>query len=415
MYPLTTETAKALLPIANRPMISYQLELLERLGFEDVIIVAQEKAASELKTFVDEIYEGRILVNWVLLQEFMGTAEALLLTQDKIKTDFIVISSDLITDEHFIHKMTDFHRIHDSTATILLYKPQVTDKEQEQLLRQQRIEYGLLDYFGLSTAHDNLLLYMAAAADIEGSMVIPKELLRKYPDLTIHANLIDSHFYIFSRSVIDILLSHERQQNKILSIKGELLPLLISTHNKAPEPTREKSEKTEKSEKEKSNKKIECYALIKETGYSSRANTTKSYLQMNIDMASKNSVYTPWEPTQKNYFLHSTAQVDPKTQIGPECVVGQGTHVGEKCSVKKSIIGKHCKVDARVKIINSVIMDHVTIEPGCVISGSVICNNVYMKEECTIKDSFVGAAYTVPEKTDIKNDTLCQNKGMTML
>jgi len=33
MYPLTTEIAKPLLPIANRPMISYQLELLERAGF----------------------------------------------------------------------------------------------------------------------------------------------------------------------------------------------------------------------------------------------------------------------------------------------------------------------------------------------------------------------------------------------
>ncbi len=33
MSPLSTEIPKPLLPIANRPMISYQLEFLERVGF----------------------------------------------------------------------------------------------------------------------------------------------------------------------------------------------------------------------------------------------------------------------------------------------------------------------------------------------------------------------------------------------
>lgn len=33
MYPLTEDIPKFLLPVANRPLISYQLELLERVGF----------------------------------------------------------------------------------------------------------------------------------------------------------------------------------------------------------------------------------------------------------------------------------------------------------------------------------------------------------------------------------------------
>ncbi len=33
MYPLTEEMSKYLLPIANRPLISYQLEFLENAGF----------------------------------------------------------------------------------------------------------------------------------------------------------------------------------------------------------------------------------------------------------------------------------------------------------------------------------------------------------------------------------------------
>lgn len=37
MSPLSTEIPKPLLPIANRPMISYQLEFLERCGFSGKI------------------------------------------------------------------------------------------------------------------------------------------------------------------------------------------------------------------------------------------------------------------------------------------------------------------------------------------------------------------------------------------
>jgi translation initiation factor eIF-2B subunit gamma len=44
--------------------------------------------------------------------------------------------------------------------------------------------------------------------------------------------------------------------------------------------------------------------------------------------------------------------------------VGEGTKVGERVAVKKSIIGKHCTVGNNVKIVNSVIMDYVTLLDG---------------------------------------------------
>jgi len=150
--------------------------------------------------------------------------------------------------------------------------------------------------------------------------------------------------------------------------------------------------------------KVKVFGFIKSAGYCCRANTTKSYLQMNREMASRGSCYIPFEPSVKNHYIHNAATVDPHTQVGAECVVGEGTTIGSSCSIKKSIIGKHCKIDERVKLINSVVMNHVTINGKCVIIGSVICNNVYVHAGCNIKDSQIGAAATVPEKTEIKNE-----------
>ena len=47
-------------------------------------------------------------------------------------------------------------------------------------------------------------------------------------------------------------------------------------------------------------------------------------------------------------------------------MVGEGSQICEKVSIKKSIIGKHVTIGDRVKIANSVIMDHVTVKDGSV-------------------------------------------------
>jgi len=116
----------------------------------------------------------------------------------------------------------DFHRTHDSIATILLRSAPVEeeDKEQEALSKQILREYGLVDYIGLG--NQNRLLYMCAAADLESNMKISKPLLQRYPNLTIHTNLLDAHFYIFAKEVMTIFLAQATEKMK--SIKGELLP-----------------------------------------------------------------------------------------------------------------------------------------------------------------------------------------------
>ena len=53
-------------------------------------------------------------------------------------------------------------------------------------------------------------------------------------------------------------------------------------------------------------------------------------------------------------------------QIGTESLVGEGVTLGEKVSIKWSVIGSHCKIGERAKVTNCVIMDHVVIENGLV-------------------------------------------------
>ena len=59
-----------------------------------------------------------------------------------------------------------------------------------------------------------------------------------------------------------------------------------------------------------------------------------------------------------NFFYCSCDKINRFSDI----VIGEGTTVGEKCIISRSVIGKNCVIGSNVKITKSVIMNNVTIE-----------------------------------------------------
>lgn len=53
-------------------------------------------------------------------------------------------------------------------------------------------------------------------------------------------------------------------------------------------------------------------------------------------------------------------------QVGADNLIGQDTQVGEKSSIKHSVIGSSCHIRDRVNITNCLLMNSVTVEEGYV-------------------------------------------------
>ena len=63
LFPLTEQLPTALLPVANRPLLSFQLELLARSGsFSQVIVLTIARWLPLLSTWVSEHYRGPLQV-----------------------------------------------------------------------------------------------------------------------------------------------------------------------------------------------------------------------------------------------------------------------------------------------------------------------------------------------------------------
>ena len=66
--------------------------------------------------------------------------------------------------------------------------------------------------------------------------------------------------------------------------------------------------------------------------------------------------------TDETKRMAQNVDIHPKTQLAQDCLIGEGTKINERCSIKKSIVGSHCQIGKEVKISNCIIMDYVVIE-----------------------------------------------------
>ncbi len=78
-------------------------------------------------------------------------------------------------------------------------------------------------------------------------------------------------------------------------------------------------------------------------------------------------------------YVHYSVQMGAKTTVASACMVGRGSTLGDKCSVKRSVLGSNCQLGANVKIINSVLMDGVIVDDGCHVQNSIICGGAHLQ------------------------------------
>ncbi|CAK8563785.1 unnamed protein product [Lathyrus sativus] len=149
-----------------------------------------------------------------------------------------------------------------------------------------------------------------------------------------------------------------------------------------------------------------CVYIAGSSKYCARLNSIQAYNDINQNVIGEASHLSEYSFSAHNNIIDPTAELGAKTTVGPHCMLGEGSQMGDKCSVKRSVIGRHCRIGADVKVVNSVVMNHVTIGDLCSIQGSVICSNVQLQERAILKDCQVGAGFVVTAGSECKGEVL---------
>lgn len=118
LRPLTMHTPKPIVPIANRPLLVYQLELLKRAEVRDVIL----SLSYQPQKIEDKLLDGtdhRVRISYTVETIPLGTAGAFRNAAGLIRETTVVLNGDVLTDIN-LSEVLELHRQRDAAATIVL-------------------------------------------------------------------------------------------------------------------------------------------------------------------------------------------------------------------------------------------------------------------------------------------------------
>jgi len=185
LRPLTYTRAKSLLPIMNRPMITYLLDMLPKEV--DTVVLAVNYRKKQIEEYFSSYDCGKeIIVNDEPTP--LGTGGAVKFAQQHITDSFFVLNSDIICSLQ-LEEMISFHEKHRSRSTISLWPVENVS------------EFGVVD------------------VKDDGNII---RFVEKPRPQDAPSNLINAGAYLLEPFVLDYI-----EPGKLISMEKEIFPQII--------------------------------------------------------------------------------------------------------------------------------------------------------------------------------------------
>lgn len=117
LRPLTCDRPKPLVPVGNRPVMAYSLDLLAQHGFQEVFVTLGYRP-SAVPNYFSEAYKSMRL-HYVVEETPLGTAGSVAALREHLDGTFLVISGDALTDID-LGALLAFHRSRGAVATLAM-------------------------------------------------------------------------------------------------------------------------------------------------------------------------------------------------------------------------------------------------------------------------------------------------------
>ncbi|CAE6352747.1 unnamed protein product [Rhizoctonia solani] len=427
LQPLTNNVsgntaAKALLPVGNRPMISYVLHWVEDCGVSDVLVVCPSVLKQEISHHLHRAEYSNMRLELKSVDEddisISGTAEL----------DVIVLPCDFMPPPGLsLTALLNAFRedVNEPVAAALLYERQMPGDGKD---KGPKLVVGIDET-------TNTLLYVDGDNDDDEDLEIHMGLTAEFPNARFTTRYLDSHVYVLRRSVLGIL----REHSGLLSLREEVLPWIcklgyrkskrdrwgttlkpqdpvfrlamlhatthvqrdpltgmITTSPASPEiPQPYDEEFNQEVPRPTGGKPLRTAYVVHRAkdGFSGRGNTISGYMELNHQVL-----------TQIASKSQSVRGGKPST-LGDSIIPNSAT-IGERASIKRSVIGEHCRIGKNVKIQGCVVMDHVEIADGAKLDNCIVSRLCQIGERAVLKDCEIETAFRVPVDANIKGEKL---------
>ena len=339
LRPLTCHLPKPMVPIFNKPVMEYGIELLKKHGIKDIAITLYYLPDKIMDYFGDGRDFG-INLKYYIEDKPLGTGGSVKNAYEFLNDTFIVISGDAFTNID-LSKAYKFHRERKSKATLVLKRENIP------------LEYGVV------------------ITDNDGKII---RFLEKPSWGEVFSDTINTGIYILEPEVLDYYKVGEN-----FDFSKDLFPKLLRDNIPiygyiAEEYWCDVGD-------------LDSYI---ETHGDIFIDNHKHYL---IGENQKDGIWLG-----ENTVIEKGAQINSPVYIGSNTVIKEGAIIEPY-----TVIGNNCTIGEGSSIKKSIIWDEVDILKNSEIRKAVICNNVFIDNRTRIFEGVaIGAYTTIAANTTIK-------------
>jgi NDP-sugar pyrophosphorylase family protein len=202
LHPLTLETPKPMLPINGKPHLEYQIELLRKHGYKDIIF-STGYLHNQIKDYFGKGFNHGVIIRYKQDGEKqLGTAGAIRNCLDLIDEEqVLILNGDILTNINLTEMERQFQT---KMAPIMIALAPVDDPTQYGVAK---VQDGMIREFiekPSDDSHGNLInagVYMMNTAVIkhmipEGFSMIEKTLFPLYASVNMLAAYVDDYYWL---------------------------------------------------------------------------------------------------------------------------------------------------------------------------------------------------------------------------
>ncbi|XP_022167672.1 translation initiation factor eIF-2B subunit epsilon [Myzus persicae] len=374
-WPAADGDSACLMPLVNRPLLHYTLDMLESSGIVEVIVFCSSGSADRIKASV-QLASGARRLNVVYTTSdtcrSFGDVLRHLDACALVRNDFVLLWGNVVGRLPLLPLVKRFKSLRQSEdrgAVMTIVYQRSGDPNASSTADQTIV---------LSSDTGRVLFHNRA----RGKICLPLELVLD-STVDIRRDLVDTNVVICSTAVPPLFADNFDFQTKDDFVKGLLIneEILNST----------------------------LYAhVVDGDGYAGEVFDWPSYQRVTRDVLHRWTYPQVPEVVDKyslrygNVYIGENLKLALTCNLGNDTVVGSDSKFGSSTRISNTVIGKNCTIGNNVTIENSYLFDGVTIMDRSVIRFSVVGENCTIKENSTISDSCIlGGGVVIEPNTDL--------------
>lgn len=353
LRPLSDRLPAPLVPIANRPVMLYCIDLLARQGYKHMLVSLHHQAGA-IESYFGSGQRWGITLDYVLQRDSLGDAGSLAWARKELTDTFLVFPADTLIDLDITAVLAQ-HREQGNAATLVTHIPSASSP--------LHLEPPI-------SLEDSGRLFENAI----GASVTPWQL---------------TGVYVFEPQVLEFI-----PERTPMDIRTQLIPALLQAG--LPLQTYKMQGYWNALETLEDYQQAQQTFLRSSSTALSGNHTWLQFLRLNSQPI-RDGVWVG-----RNSVIHPAARLVPPIFIGENCRIGRGVDVGPD-----AVLGANVIVDDDATVRNSTVLDHtylgrlVNVEYRVVQQEQVI--DIYSGEMAKIVDPFlVGSTHRTVDESPLK-------------